>query len=73
MGLSLIERQHFLKTVKDMISQMKKSDLVAQFTKQGIARSTIYNTINRIQNRGPTKDNKRTVRPTPGQLKRRKN
>ena len=64
MGLSVTERENFRKAVKNMISQMTKSDLVAHFTKQGIARSTIYNTINRIQNEGPIQDNKRTGRPT---------
>ena len=58
MRLSVTERENFRKAVKNMISQMKKSELVAHFTNQGIARSTIYNTINRIQNGGPTKDNK---------------
>ena len=60
MGLSVTERENFRKAVKNMISQMKKSDLVAHFTKQGIARSTIYNTINRIQIGELIKDNKRT-------------
>jgi transposase len=46
-----------------MISQMAKSDIVAHLTKQGIARSTIYNTINRIQIGDPIKDNKRTGHP----------
>ena len=64
MGLPVTERENFRKAVENMIAQMKKSELVAHFTKQGIARSTIYNTINRIQNVGPTKDNKRTGRPT---------
>ena len=64
MGLSVTERENFRKAVKNMISQTNKSDLVAHFTKQGIARSTIYNTINRIQNWGPIQDNKRTGRPT---------
>ena len=64
MGLSGTERESFRKTVKNMISQMKKSDLVAHFTKQGIARSTIYTTINRIQSGEPIKDKKRTGRPT---------
>ena len=53
----------FRKAVKNMISQMKKSDLVAHFTKQGIARSTIYNTINRIQIGEPIKGYKRTGGP----------
>jgi len=58
MRLSVTERENFRKAVKNMISQMAKSDIVVHLTKQGIARITIYNTINRIQNGGPTKDNK---------------
>ena len=58
MRLSVTERENSRKAVKNMISQMIKSELVAHFIKHGIARSTIYNTINRIQNGGPTKDNK---------------
>ena len=42
MGLSVSEREAFRKAVKNMISQMTKSDLVAHFTKQEINRSTIY-------------------------------
>jgi hypothetical protein len=61
MGLSVSEREAFRKTVKNMISQMAKSDIVAHFTKQGIARSTIYNTINRIQIGDQIKDNKRQL------------
>ncbi|RNA02406.1 hypothetical protein BpHYR1_037805 [Brachionus plicatilis] len=49
MGLSVSEREAFRKAVKNMISQMTKSDLEAYFTTQGISRSTIYNAINRIQ------------------------
>ncbi|RNA14414.1 glucosylceramidase 4 [Brachionus plicatilis] len=48
MGLSVSEREAFRKAVKNMISQMTKSDLVAYFTKQGISRSTIYNAINHL-------------------------
>ncbi|RNA18632.1 hypothetical protein BpHYR1_020238 [Brachionus plicatilis] len=59
MGLSVSEREVFRKTVKNLISQMTKSDLVAHFTKQGIARSTIYNTINQIlYGRGQSKARK---------------
>ncbi|RMZ95774.1 hypothetical protein BpHYR1_039458 [Brachionus plicatilis] len=49
MGLPVSEREAFRKAVKTMISQMTKSDLVAHFIKEGIAPSTIYNAINRIQ------------------------
>ncbi|RNA21827.1 hypothetical protein BpHYR1_040469 [Brachionus plicatilis] len=49
MRLSVSEREAFRKAFKKIISQMTKSDLVAYFTKQGIARGTIYNAINRIQ------------------------
>ena len=63
MGLLVTERENFRKAVKNIISQMKKSDLVAHFTKQGIARISIYNTFNRIQIGEPIKDNKRTTGP----------
>ncbi|RNA43264.1 hypothetical protein BpHYR1_022917 [Brachionus plicatilis] len=49
MGLSVSEREAFRKAVKNLVTQMTKSDLVAHFTKQGIVPSTIYNAINRIQ------------------------
>ena len=42
MRLSVTERETFRKAVENMISQMKKSDLFAHFTKQGINKNTIY-------------------------------
>ena len=72
MGLSVTERENFRKAFKNMISQMKKSEIVEHFTKQGIA-STIYNTINRIQNGSRQRTIRERVVQPPGQLQRRKN
>ena len=60
----MAELETFRKEVKNLISQFKKSEVVEHFKKQEIARSTVYNTINRIQIGEPVKDNKRTGGPT---------
>ena len=63
MKLNVADRENLQKRVKILIPQMKKSEIVKHFEKEGIARRTIYNTINRMQNEESTKD-KKTSRPT---------
>ena len=46
MKLNVADRENLRKMVKILIPQMKKSDIVKHFEKKGIARTTIYNTIN---------------------------
>ena len=43
---------------------MKTSDIVKHFAQEGIARSTVYNAINRLATNQPTKDKKRSGRLT---------
>ena len=64
MKLNVADRENLQKRVKILIPQMKKSEIVKQFEKKGIARRTIYNTINRMQNEESIKDKNKTGRPT---------
>jgi hypothetical protein len=64
MGLSVAERESLRKRVKILISQMKKSEIVKHFAIEGIYRSTIYNTIDKLQTAQPISDKKRSGRPT---------
>jgi transposase len=57
-------REALRERVKNLIPQMNKSEIVHHFVKEGIARSTVYDAINRMENDQPIKDNKRTGRPT---------
>ena len=43
-----------------MISQFKKSDIIHHFVQEDIARSTVYNKINRLETNPSIKDNKKT-------------
>ena len=47
-----------------MIPLFKKSDIVHHFVQEGIARSTVYNTINRLETNPSIKKNKKTDRPS---------
>ena len=47
-----------------LIPQMKKSEIVNLFKKEGCCRKNIYNTINRVQRGGTSNDKKETGRPT---------
>ena len=51
-------------TLVILIPKMKKTEIVKHFEKEGIARTTIYNTINRMQNEESIKDKNKTGRPT---------
>lgn len=64
MRLNVVEREALRKRVKILIPQMKKSEIVNHFVLEGIAKSTIYDAINRLQNGGSLKDKKKTGRPT---------
>ena len=64
MKLNVADRENLRKRVKILIPQMKKSEIFKHFGKEGIARTTIYNTINRMQNEGSIKDKNKTGRPT---------
>ncbi len=64
MVLTLAEREALQKRVKILLPQMKKSDIVEHLTKEGIARSTIYATINRKATKLPIEILKRSGRPT---------
>ena len=64
MRLNKTERESLRKRVKILIPQMKKSEIVNHFQKEGYPRRTIYNTINRFQNEKSIEDKIKTVRPT---------
>jgi hypothetical protein len=64
MSLNKTEREHLRKRVKIVIPQMKKSEIVNHFQKEGYPQRTIYNTINRFQNEESIEDKIKTVRPT---------
>jgi hypothetical protein len=64
MRLNKTERESLRKRVKILIPQMKKSEIVNHFQKEGYPRRTIYNIINRFHNGESIKDKKQTGRPT---------
>jgi hypothetical protein len=64
MSLNKTEREALRKMVKILISQMKKSEILNHFQKEGYPQRTIYNTINRFQNEESIEDKIKTVRPT---------
>ena len=64
MRINVADREYLRKRVQILIPKMKKSEIVKHFEKEGIARQTIYDTINRMQNEGSVKDKKKTGRPT---------
>ena len=60
MRLSVANREILRKTVEIMIPQMEKSEIVTHFKKEGISKSTIYKTINRLQAGKSVSDKKKT-------------
>ena len=58
MRLNKTERESLRKRVKIVIPQMKKSEIVNHFQKEGYPQRTIYNTINRLHNGESIKDKK---------------
>ena len=50
MRLNKTEREVLRKRVKILIPQMKKSEIVNHFQKEGYPRRTIYKTINHLHN-----------------------
>ena len=50
MRLNKTEREALRKRVKIVIPQMKKSEIVNHFEKEGYPRRTIYNGINHLHN-----------------------
>ena len=58
------KREEFRKSLKILIPQMEKSEIVNHFQKEGYPRRTIYDTINRMQFGGTINDKKKTDRPT---------
>ena len=64
MLINLKEREAFRERVKKLRPQMKKTQIVKHFLKEGIARRTIYATIERLESEKPINDKKRTGRPT---------
>ena len=64
MRLNKTEREALRKRVKIVIPQIKKSEIVNHFEKEGYPRRTIYNTINRFQNEESIEDKIKTGRPT---------
>ena len=57
MRLKKTERESLRKRVEIVIPQMKKSEIVNHFQKEGYPRRTIYNAINRLHNGESIEDN----------------
>jgi hypothetical protein len=67
MPLNKVEREEFRKRVKKLFvknPQMKNNEIVNHFVKEGMARSTVYNAVNRHLNDQPIQDKKRSGRPS---------
>ena len=64
MRLNKTERESLRKRVEIVIPQMKKSEIVNHFQKEGYPQRTIYNAINRLHSGESIKDKKQTGRPT---------
>ena len=64
MRLNKTDREEFRRKVKILIPQMKKSEIVNHFQKEGYPRRTIYDSINRMQLGGTINDENKTGRPT---------
>ena len=64
MALTLAERVNLRNRVKKLLPQMKKSEIFQHLSKEGISRSTVYNTINRLGTDKPIEDDKRGGRST---------
>ena len=50
MRFNKTEREHIRKRVKIVIPQIKKSEIVNHFEKEGYPRRTIYNALNHLHN-----------------------
>lgn len=64
MRLNVADREALRKKINLMLPQMKKSEVVKHFEKEGIARRTIYASIKRLELGKPMNDKKKTGRPT---------
>ena len=64
MRLNVNEREGLRKRVLNLIPQMKKSEIVDHFVKEGLPNSTIYDTINRMRTTMQISDKKKTGRPS---------
>jgi hypothetical protein len=62
MSLTVAERGPLRKRVKNMTPQFKKSEIINHFLKEGIARSTIYITLNKLPTSQQIYDKKKTAR-----------
>ena len=58
MRLNKTEREFLRKRVEIVIPQMKKSEIVKHFQKEGYPQRTIYNTINRLHSGESIKEKK---------------
>ena len=64
MRLSVGEQNFLRVRVKNMIPQFKKTEIVSHLVKEGITRSTVYNTIKRLETDPSVKDNKKNGSPS---------
>ena len=64
MRLTVPEREALRKRVKNVLPQVKKSEIVNYFAKKIIPRKIIYNTINRFETDQLLKEKKKSRRPT---------
>ena len=59
MRISVAKREALRERVEKLIPHMKKSDIVKHLAIEGIARRTIYDTIDRMQTTSNISDNKK--------------
>ena len=71
MRLNKTERESLRKRVEIVIPQMKKSEIVNHFQKEGYPQRTIYNTINRLHNEESSKIKSKLIPQLPGHLPER--
>ena len=62
--INLKERRACRERVKKLLPQMKKTQIVKHFLKEGIEQRTIYATIEPLESGKPINDKKKTGRPT---------
>ena len=71
MRLNKTERESLRKRVEIVIPQMKKSEIVNHFQKEGYPQRTIYNTINRLHSGESIRNKKQKAAQRPGKLPER--
>jgi Fe2+ or Zn2+ uptake regulation protein len=69
--LNIVDRENLRKRVKNLTPQIKNSEIVKHFSKEGISRRTVYSVLNKLQTEHSLKDKKKPANLLLGHLKRR--